>query len=151
MTLKHIESKIPGNGISYTQIMPIGKTIATLDGCKYNLSRFLNRIASENSTSIVFYPDDDRFYLNESYRASSKVNYDGGDTFNSEIGCEISKEKVMNKYHRDFDVGILKFINELRTVEAALQHYCDKHYIDYTELEVPEEIKLRKFANYYYE
>ena len=149
MTLNHIESKIPGNGISYVQIMPVGKTIATLDGCQYNLHRFLDRITGENSTSLVFMPDDDRFKLNENYRACSKVNYDGGDTFDGEIGCEISKSKVMKKYHSDFDEGILRFLHELRSVEAALQLYCDKHGINYDFIEIPEEIKLRKFSNYY--
>ena len=149
MKSKTINEHKKGNGIWYSQIDNVGKTIAHFDGCKYNLRNFLNNITDKNSKLSLWFSDFNDFVLPENYVAHSKVNYDGGDTFDSNEGCKIAKQKVMEKYHRDFDNGIRDFLYELRSVEAAIQFYCDKHDIDYFSVEYPEMIKLKKYGNYY--
>ena len=129
----------------YRIIPSVGKTIVKLHNRDDNAYRVLAKIIAHNSTSLGFYPTDD-FILSDCFTGISKVNKDAGDVYDKEIGKKIAYKKAANKYYKQYTKIFLKALTEIRTVEAAIEHYMDKRNMSYSNIDTVEKIKADRLS-----
>lgn len=91
-----------------------GRTIGVLNGCKYDA---LNKIEHfTNGTSFCAF--DKKYLMQNTFRAVAKVSE--GDVFDEEVGKNIVKDKVMDKYYDSLDRRMLMFFDDV----YELYHKC---------------------------
>lgn len=82
-------------------------------------------------------------FIKPSYMGKATLNIADGDTFDEEEGKRLAKERVLEKYHKDFDGKMIYALNMLRTFCAGVEHYCRKHNIDIDYVPTVSDIELK--------
>lgn len=137
-----------GNGVTIKQFPEYGKTIAVLSGTELNACNILNRIVNNlpEDSSIFMNIDYDDVILRNQYKGVCKVNEKDGDTFNSEYGKDLARAKCMQRYHRDLDPILRKYLTDARKLVAAFEHYMWKHNIDFENVKSVEDMRLYDYG-----
>lgn len=113
----------------------------TLDA-EHIIANILSRANTKCVGAIPYY---DSATLSASYKASARCNVKAGDAFNEEYGKELVRTRILERYHRDIHRHIRQSLEDLRVLVATMEHYCDKHDIDYSEVASVEELKINRF------
>lgn len=115
------------DGLTYETYDEGRITKATLAGTELNVYRTLTRLCEGSD----FWPsiDLDDIRLRSLYRGVAKVNpeYDQPD---HQVGEELSRERAMEKYHRDFDRKFNFVMERLAALEARFLHYAERHQVE---------------------
>lgn len=137
-------------GITYRQYPEIGKTIATMEGCKYDATRILSKLVYNNSKyfSLSSFYEDEDIGMEDSYRGIVVCNTAEGDVYDEREGRREAYKKVMKKYHKDLDRKLRDALKDVRELAAGIEHYMDKKGIDYSGVAATEELKAKKFGSY---
>lgn len=133
-------------GITYRQYPVVGKTIATLSGCKNDADQIVEKITRNNSKYFNFWPVD--FHMEESYRGIVVCNTAEGDVYDEREGRKEAYKKVMKKYHKDLERYLKGALKDARALVAGIEHYMDKKSIEYDTVAEVSELKAKKFGNY---
>lgn len=135
----------------------IGKTFAHISGCCWDASNVINKLLQNSGFMDRCYPtegDDGEFDggayfcypMDNEFSAHSKVNLAKGDTYDKEYGENLAKARCLDKYHKQFNKRMCAFLNDARAMIASVEHYMDKHNIDYSQVESIESMKETKFS-----
>lgn len=89
------------------------------------------------------------FGMQGEYTAKATVNVADGDSFDIEIGKNLAKRRLLDKYHKDFDRSMKKALLKARTFVAALEHYCEKHNIDFKNVPSERDIEDKIYFSGY--
>lgn len=140
--------------LKFKQYPEIGKTICTLKGDEFAFINLVTRLIEENSEHLEFclpYPIKGGVteIMHENYTATAKVNFNDGDTYNESVGKSIAKEKAVSKFHRELNQKLVGFYTELVHVMASVEHYMDKHKVDYSNAPTVSDVKCTKYADAY--
>lgn len=102
-------------------------TKATLAGTDLNVCRTIARLCRDSGFCPCF--DIDDIQLRPLYRGVAKVNpeYDQPDP---QVGEELSRERALEKYHRDFDRKFNFVMEQLAALEARFLHYAERHQVE---------------------
>ena len=115
------------SGITYTTYDNGRITKATLNGVTKNLDNAVFRITSQ--AKYISTPYTKTLNLPNTFTATAKLN-PLEDTPNPEFAQTLAHDRVMEKYHRAFDRGMVDVVNDLHMTLARFYHYCDKKGID---------------------
>lgn len=139
--------------LKFTQFPEIGKTICVLDGDENAFVNLATRLVDENCSYMSFSPplftNAGYVFMKDSYTGVAKVNTEDGDTYSSEVGKQVAKEKAVDKFHKDLSKRIVDFHNDVIRLAAALEHYMDKHDVDYSFTPTISDIKTTKYRDAY--
>lgn len=117
--------------------------LSNTEGDAYNI---IDNVLNKANTKCVSAHTYFNVILPENYKASARCNVKGGDAFNEEYGKELARSRVLERYHRDIHRYIRQALEDLRVLVATMEHYCDKHDIDYSEVASVEELKANRFS-----
>ena len=139
-------------GITYKHIPHVGKTIATLEGCGYNLDNILWKLVINNSRFLEFIGCNAEeckksMIMRDRYNGVAKVNTTDGDVYSEEEGKNVAYEKVMKKYHKNLDSNLRVFLADVRNLAAGVEHYLDKKGVDYSTVPTVEDVKKSRFTS----
>lgn len=125
----------------------VGKTIARLDNCGCDAMNIVaKQLANCTHNTYRINHFGDVVYLADTYTAKSKLNVPSGDVYVEEEGKRIARERVLDKYHNDLNSALCDYLQDAREVVARLEHYMQKHNIDYTGVLTEAEIKSTKLS-----
>lgn len=79
------------------------ETIAVLSNCKYDAVNQIYKMVNSNA----FYINSDRYLMANQYKATVKCCPD--DEYDVEVGMNLAKAKLMEKYYRALDRRIEQF------------------------------------------
>lgn len=115
------------DGLTYETYDEGRITKATLAGAELNVYLTLTRLCEDSDFWPIIDLDDIR--LRPLYRGVAKVNpeYDQPDP---QVGEELSRERAMEKYHRDFDRKFNFVMERLAALEARFLHYAERHQVE---------------------
>ena len=142
-------TKKDNGGITYRHIPQVGKTIATLEGCSNNLENIIWKLVINNSRYLGFIginsTESEDLMMSDRYRGVAKVNSAEGDVYDEDEGKTVAYKKVMNKYHKNLDSRLRKFLADVRGLLAGVEHYLDKKGVDYSNVPSVDELKKSRF------
>ena len=136
MARKRKSSTPMPSGITYTTYDNGRITKATLNGVSSNLNNAVSRITDQSK--CFFIPYTEAFNLPNTFTATAKLN-PLEDTPNPEFAQTLAHDRVMEKYHRAFDRGMVDVVNDFHMTIARFYHYCDKKGIDISKCKSIEE------------
>lgn len=113
-------------------------------GDAYNIIDKVLHKANTKCIGAITYFD---VLLPENYKATARCNVKAGDAFNEEYGKELVRSRILGSYHRDIHRYIRQALEDLRVLVATMEHYCDKHDIDYSKVASVEELKVNRFSS----
>ena len=136
------------NGVSVQQFPKYGKTIATLSGAGDNALNIIQKIVSKSQNTFNWFAVEniDKLQLRNQYKGVCKVNEKDGDIFNAEYGVDLARAKCMNRYHRDLDPILRKYLAEARRLVAGFEHYMYVHNIDFENVKSVDDMRLYDFG-----
>ena len=82
---------------------PGQKTIAVLDGTKYDAINKIAKLTGESDLCLF----GGKYMMPDTFRVETRCHE--GDVFDEEIGKKIAKAKLMKKYYRCYDRKMAKF------------------------------------------
>lgn len=136
------------DGFQYLVIPDAGVVKAELSDTEADAFRVLVKLFGTLSTKYVAFSDT-KFLptaiMRNSYKGSARVNFSDGDTFHEEDGIKISREKALNKYHRDFDRVLAGALTDARILCANLERYCKKNNVDTSSVPTVEDITNKRY------
>ena len=134
------------DGLSFSYYPQAGVVKAKLNGVEWNVLTAIHKLCRNHSKFLNCYPDDELFMADQ-FSCKSRANQKMGDTYNQTCGENLARERCMAKYHKNFDSRMRLFLEDVRTLLGAVEHYCDVVGIDYSEVESVEEIRAKRFNN----
>ena len=136
------------DGLSFSYYPQAGVVKAKLNGVEWNVMTAIHKLCRNHSKflSLRRY-DDDTLIMSDQFSGKSRANQKMGDTYNQTCGENLARERCMAKYHKNFDSRMRLFLEDVRTLLGAVEHYCDVVGIDYSEVESVEEIRAKRFNN----
>lgn len=133
---KSLPNLSPNSGITYTTYDNGRVTKATLNGVSANLNNAVFRITNQSKyIDALYYP---YLSLPRTFTATAKLNI-LEDQPNPEFAQNLAHDRVMQKYHKAFDRGMVDVINDFHMTLARFYHYCDKKGIDISKCKSVEE------------
>ena len=142
------DTKPRRDGLSFSYYPQAGVVKAKLNGVEWNVMTAIHKLCRNHSKflSLRRY-DDDTLIMSDQFSGKSRANQKMGDTYNQTCGENLARERCMAKYHKNFDSRMRLFLEDVRTLLGAVEHYCDVVGIDYSEVESVEEIRAKRFNN----
>lgn len=134
------------DGLSFSYYPQAGVVKAKLNGVEWNVLTAIHKLCRNHSKFLNCCPDDELF-MSDQFSGKSRANQKMGDTYNQTCGENLARERCMAKYHKNFDSRMRLFLEDVRTLLGAVEHYCDVVGIDYSEVESVEEIRAKRFNN----
>ena len=134
------------DGLSFSYYPQAGVVKAKLNGVEWNVMTAIHKLCRNHSKFLNCYPDDELFMADQ-FSGKSRANQKMGDTYNQTCGENLARERCMAKYHKNFDSRMRLFLEDVRTLLGAVEHYCDVVGIDYSEVESVEKIRAKRFNN----
>ena len=134
------------DGLNFSYYPQAGVVKAKLNGVQFNVLTAIHKLCSNHSKFLSCYPDD-ALFMSDQFSGKSRANQKMGDTYNQTCGENLARERCMAKYHKNFDSRMRMFLEDVRTLLGAVEHYCDVVGIDYSEVESVEEIRAKRFNN----
>ena len=134
------------DGLSFSYYPQAGVVKAKLNGVEWNVMTAIHKLCRNHSKFLSCYPDD-ALVMSDQFFGKSRANQKMGDTYNQTCGENLARERCMAKYHKNFDSRMRLFLEDVRTLLGAVEHYCDVVGIDYSEVESVEEIRAKRFNN----
>ena len=134
------------DGLSFSYYPQAGVVKVKLNGVEWNVMTAINKLCRNHSKFLTCFPDDELF-MSDQFFGKSRANQKMGDTYNQTCGENLARERCMAKYHKNFDSRMRLFLEDVRTLLGAVEHYCDVVGIDYSEVESVEEIRAKRFNN----
>ena len=134
------------DGLSFSYYPQAGVVKAKLNGVEWNVMTAIHKLCRNHSKFLNCYPDDE-LVMSDQFFGKSRANQKMGDTYNQTCGENLARERCMAKYHKNFDSRMRLFLEDVRTLLGAVEHYCDVVGIDYSEVESVEEIRAKRFNN----
>lgn len=134
------------DGLKFSTYPDAGVVKAKLIGVEENVLIAIAKILGNHSKylGVTYHPD---LILSSQYNGKARANFTLGDTYDEKIGADLSRKRCMSKYHKNFDKRMVTFLTDVRTVLAAIEHYCDTTGIDYSDAESVAEIRAKRFGN----
>lgn len=124
------------SGITYTTYDNGRITKATLNGVANNLDNAVSRITNQAKYVSNYFAHPP--ILPNTFTATAKLN-PLEDAPNPEFAQTLAHDRVMEKYHRAFDRGMVDIVNDFHMTLARFYHYCDKKGIDISKCKSIEE------------
>ena len=134
------------DGLNFSYYPQAGVVKAKLNGVDCNVLTAINKLCRNHSKFLNCYPTND-LIMSDQFFGKSRANQKMGDTYNQTCGEDLARERCMAKYHKNFDSRMRLFLEDVRTLLGAVEHYCDVVGIDYSEVESVEEIRAKRFNN----
>ena len=134
------------DGLSFSYYPQAGVVKAKLNGVEFNVLTAIHKLCRNHSKFLNCCPDD-ALFMSDQFSGKSRANQKMGDTYNQTCGENLARERCMAKYHKNFDSRMRLFLEDVRTLLGAVEHYCDVVGIDYSEVESVEEIRAKRFNN----
>ena len=134
------------DGLSFSYYPQAGVVKAKLNGVEWNVMTAIHKLCRNHSKFLNCCPDD-ALFMSDQFSGKSRANQKMGDTYNQTCGENLARERCMAKYHKNFDSRMRLFLEDVRTLLGAVEHYCDVVGIDYSEGESVEEIRAKRFNN----
>ena len=134
------------DGLSFSYYPQAGVVKAKLNGVEWNVMTAIHKLCRNHSKFLNCYPTND-LIMSDQFFGKSRANQKMGDTYNQTCGENLARERCMAKYHKNFDSRMRLFLEDVRTLLGAVEHYCDVVGIDYSEVESVEEIRAKRFNN----
>ena len=134
------------DGLSFSYYPQAGVVKVKLNGVEWNVMTAIHKLCRNHSKFLTCFPDDELF-MSDQFFGKSRANQKMGDTYNQTCGENLARERCMAKYHKNFDSRMRLFLEDVRTLLGAVEHYCDVVGIDYSEVESVEEIRAKRFNN----
>ena len=134
------------DGLSFSYYPQAGVVKAKLNGVEWNVMTAIHKLCRNHSKFLNCYSDD-ALLMSDQFFGKSRANQKMGDTYNQTCGENLARERCMAKYHKNFDSRMRLFLEDVRTLLGAVEHYCDVVGIDYSEVESVEKIRAKRFNN----
>ena len=134
------------DGLTFSYYPQAGVVKAKLNGVECNVLTAINKLCYNHSKFLNCYPTN-ALVMSDQFSGKSRANQKMGDTYNQTCGENLARERCMAKYHKNFDSRMRLFLEDVRTLLGAVEHYCDVVGIDYSEVESVEEIRAKRFNN----
>ena len=134
------------DGLSFSYYPQAGVVKAKLNGVEWNVLTAIHKLCRNHSKFLSCCPED-ALFMSDQFSGKSRANQKMGDTYNQTCGENLARERCMAKYHKNFDSRMRLFLEDVRTLLGAVEHYCDVVGIDYSEVESVEEIRAKRFNN----
>ena len=134
------------DGLTFSYYPQAGVVKAKLNGVEWNVMTAIHKLCRNHSKFLNCCPDD-ALFMSDQFFGKSRANQKMGDTYNQTCGENLARERCMAKYHKNFDSRMRLFLEDVRTLLGAVEHYCDVVGIDYSEVESVEEIRAKRFNN----
>ena len=142
----HGDTQPRQDGLNFSYYPQAGVVKAKLNGVEWNVMTAIHKLCRNHSKFLNCYPDDELF-MSGQFSGKSRANQKMGDTYNQTCGENLARERCMAKYHKNFDSRMRLFLEDVRTLLGAVEHYCDVVGIDYSEVESVEKIRAKRFNN----
>lgn len=134
------------DGLKFSTYPEAGVVKAKLTGVQDNVFIAICKILGNHSKFLSVYYDDE-LELSNQYNGKARANFTLGDSYDEKIGSDLARKRCMSKYHKNFDKRMVSFLTDVRTVLAAVEHYCDTTGIDYSNAESVTDIRAKRFNN----
>lgn len=134
------------DGLTFSYYPQAGVVKAKLNGVEWNVMTAIHKLCHNHSKFLKCYPTND-LVMADQFFGKSRANQSMGDTYDQTYGEDLARERCMDKYHKNFDSRMRLFLEDVRTLLGAVEHYCDVVGIDYSEVESVEEIRAKRFNN----
>ena len=137
------------DGLNFSYYPQAGVVKAKLNGVEFNVLTAIHKLCRNHSKFLSCRYDDDieALFMSDQFSGKSRANQKMGDTYDQTYGEELARERCMAKYHKNFDSRMRLFLEDVRTLLGAVEHYCDVVGIDYSEVESVEKIRAKRFNN----
>lgn len=134
------------DGLKFSTYPEAGVVKAKLTGVEENVLIAIAKILGNHSKYLgVTY--DPALILSGQFTGKARANFTLGDSYDEKIGSDLARKRCMSKYHKNFDKRMVSFLTDVRTVLAAVEHYCDTTGIDYSNAESVTDIRAKRFNN----
>lgn len=134
------------DGLTFSHYPQAGVVKAKLNGVEWNVMTAIHKLCRNHSKFLNCYPDD-ALLMSDQFYGKARANQSMGDTFDQTYGEDLARERCMAKYHKNFDSRMCLFLEDVRTLLGAVEHYCDVVGIDFSEVESVEKIRAKRFNN----
>lgn len=134
------------DGLSFSYYPQAGVVKAKLNGVEWNVMTAIHKLCRNHSKFLNCYPDD-ALLMSDQFFGKSRANQSMGDTFDQTYGEDLARERCMAKYHKNFDSRMCLFLEDVRTLLGAVEHYCDVVGIDFSDVDSVEKIRAKRFNN----
>lgn len=134
------------DGLTFSYYPQAGVVKAKLNGVEWNVLTAIHKLCRNHSKFLNCYPDD-ALLMSDQFFGKSRANQKMGDTYNQTCGENLARERCMAKYHKNFDSRMCLFLEDVRTLLGAVEHYCDVVGIDFSDVDSVEKIRAKRFNN----
>lgn len=134
------------DGLSFSYYPQAGVVKAKLNGVEWNVLTAIHKLCRNHSKFLNCYPDD-ALLMSDQFFGKSRANQKMGDTYDQNYGEDLARERCMAKYHKNFDSRMCLFLEDVRTLLGAVEHYCDVVGIDFSNVDSVEKIRAKRFNN----
>ena len=134
------------DGLSFSYYPQAGVVKAKLNGVQFNVLTAIHKLCRNHSKFLNCYPED-ALFMSDQFSGKSRANQKMGDTYNQTCGENLARERCMAKYHKNFDSRMRLFLEDVRTLLGAVEHYCDVVGIDFSDVDSVEKIRAKRFNN----
>ena len=134
------------DGLSFSYYPQAGVVKAKLNGVEWNVMTAIHKLCRNHSKFLNCYPDD-ALLMSDQFFGKSRANQKMGDTYDQTCGENLARERCMAKYHKNFDSRMCLFLEDVRTLLGAVEHYCDVVGIDFSNVDSVEKIRAKRFNN----
>lgn len=134
------------DGLTFSYYPQAGVVKAKLNGVEWNVMTAIHKLCRNHSKFLNCYPDD-ALLMSDQFFGKSRANQKMGDTYNQTCGENLARERCMAKYHKNFDSRMCLFLEDVRTLLGAVEHYCDVVGIDFSGVDSVEKIRAKRFNN----
>ena len=135
------------DGLNFSTYPYAGVVKAKLTGVEDNVLIAIAKILRNHSKYLGVFRGYDNLRLPNQYNGKARANFTLGDSYDEKIGSDLARKRCMSKYHKNFDKRMVSFLTDVRTVLAAVEHYCDTTGIDYSNAESVTDIRAKRFNN----
>ena len=144
------------DGLSFSYYPQAGVVKAKLNGVQFNVLIAIHKLCHNHSKflscrtkflSCRYDDDTDALFMSDQFSGKSRANQKMGDTYNQTCGENLARERCMAKYHKNFDSRMRLFLEDVRTLLGAVEHYCDVVGIDFSDVDSVEKIRAKRFNN----
>lgn len=134
------------DGLTFSYYPQAGVVKAKLNGVEWNVMTAIHKLCRNHSKFLNCCPDD-ALFMSDQFFGKSRANQKMGDTYNQTCGENLARERCMAKYHKNFDSRMCLFLEDVRTLLGAVEHYCDVVGIDFSDVDSVEKIRAKRFNN----
>lgn len=134
------------DGLTFSYYPQAGVVKAKLNGVEWNVMTAIHKLCRNHSKFLNCYPDD-ALFMSDQFFGKSRANQKMGDTYDQTCGENLARERCMAKYHKNFDSRMCLFLEDVRTLLGAVEHYCDVVGIDFSNVDSVEKIRAKRFNN----